>query len=74
MVSRRYASRCPGEPTLIDDSVVERLRRSQEQGCAARFGLGSGKFVQTLIQNDLVDEFALIVHPLVLGTGERALP
>jgi dihydrofolate reductase len=33
--------------------------------------LGSGVLVQTLIEHDLVDEYRLFVHPLVLGTGKR---
>ena len=33
--------------------------------------LGSGQLVQTLIEHDLVDEFALIVNPIVLGSGKR---
>jgi dihydrofolate reductase len=32
---------------------------------------GSGNLIQTLLRNDLVDEFRLIVFPLVLGTGKR---
>ncbi|HEY2489762.1 MAG TPA: dihydrofolate reductase family protein [Streptosporangiaceae bacterium] len=33
--------------------------------------LGSGVLVQELIEHDLVDEYRLFVHPLVLGTGKR---
>lgn len=33
--------------------------------------LGSGVLVQTLTGHDLVDEYRLFVHPLVLGTGKR---
>jgi dihydrofolate reductase len=33
--------------------------------------LGSGNLVQTLIQHDLIDEYALMIHPLVLGTGKK---
>jgi dihydrofolate reductase len=33
--------------------------------------LGSGLLVQTLIGNDLIDEYRLFLHPLVLGTGKR---
>lgn len=32
---------------------------------------GSGKLVQTLIQNKLVDRIRVIVYPLVLGTGQK---
>jgi dihydrofolate reductase len=33
--------------------------------------LGSGVLVQTLIEHDLIDEYKLFVHPLVLGAGKR---
>lgn len=33
--------------------------------------LGSGDLVQTLIDNDLVDEYFLTVSPIVLGSGKR---
>jgi dihydrofolate reductase len=32
---------------------------------------GSGRLVQTLAENDLVDEYRLMVYPMVLGTGKR---
>lgn len=32
---------------------------------------GSGKFIQTLLKNDLVDELQLQIHPLTLGTGKK---
>lgn len=31
----------------------------------------SGKFVQLLLKNDLVDELWLIIHPLTLGKGKK---
>jgi dihydrofolate reductase len=33
--------------------------------------LGSGRLVQSLIDRDLVDEYTLLIHPLVLGSGQR---
>jgi dihydrofolate reductase len=33
--------------------------------------LGSGELIQTLMRHDLVDEYKLLIHPLVLGTGRR---
>ena len=33
--------------------------------------IGSGELVQTLIANNLVDQFRLMVYPLVLGKGKK---
>jgi dihydrofolate reductase len=33
--------------------------------------LGSGKLIESLLRRDLVDQFVLLIHPLVLGTGRR---
>lgn len=35
---------------------------------------GSSVLLHTLIENDLVDEYALHVYPLVLGIGKRLFP
>ncbi|MFL5872148.1 MAG: dihydrofolate reductase family protein [Solirubrobacterales bacterium] len=35
---------------------------------------GSASLVQTLIENDLVDELRLMVFPLLLGAGKRLFP
>jgi dihydrofolate reductase len=33
--------------------------------------LGSGDLIQTLMRHDLIDEYLVLIHPLVLGTGRR---
>lgn len=33
--------------------------------------LGSGELVQTLMREDLVDEYGLMIDPIVLGSGKR---
>jgi dihydrofolate reductase len=33
--------------------------------------LGSGVLIQSLMRDNLVDEFVLLIHPLVLGGGRR---
>jgi dihydrofolate reductase len=36
--------------------------------------LGSGALVQSLRRANLVDEYVLLIHPLVLGSGSRLFP
>lgn len=56
---------------LIDGDVAEFVAslKAQEGGNIAV--LGSGELVQTLIAHDLVDEYFLVVFPLLLGGGKR---
>lgn len=57
--------------TVIDGEVVDEVRRLKQQPGKNIAVLGSGELVQTLIENDLVDEYFLTVYPLVLGGGKR---
>jgi dihydrofolate reductase len=33
--------------------------------------MGSGELIQTLMRHDLIDEYLLLIHPLVLRAGRR---
>ncbi len=33
--------------------------------------LGSGELVRSLMRRGLVDEYILLIHPLILGSGQR---
>lgn len=36
--------------------------------------MGSGELVQSLMRANLIDEYVLLIHPLVLGSGRRLFP
>jgi dihydrofolate reductase len=57
--------------TLIEGDVAEAVAKLKEQPGKNIAVLGSGDLVQTLIENDLVDEYSLAVFPIVLGSGKR---
>jgi dihydrofolate reductase len=60
--------------TIISGNVVEEVRNLKAQGGKNILLDGSSVLAHTLIENDLVDEFALHVYPLVLGSGKRLFP
>ena len=47
---------------------IKKLKRSK--GSTIKVW-GSGKLIQLLLKNDLVDELWLIIHPLTLGKGKK---
>jgi dihydrofolate reductase len=57
--------------TVIDTDLVGAVRGLKASGEGFVTVLGSGALVQTLIANDLVDVYRIMLHPLVLGTGKR---
>jgi dihydrofolate reductase len=56
---------------ILEGDLVDSVNDLKAQGDGTIAVLGSGLLVQTLIANDLIDEYRLFLHPLVLGTGKR---
>lgn len=59
---------------IISKNVVEEVRKLKEQPGQNIFLDGSSVLAHTLIENDLVDGYALHVYPLVLGSGKKLFP
>ena len=57
--------------TLIGDNVAEEIAGLKQQPGKDIAILGSGTLVRSLLQDDLLDELRLIIHPIVLGSGKR---
>lgn len=60
--------------TLIASNVVEEVRALKAQPGKDIYIDGSSVLVQTLARHDLVDEYSLLVYPLVLGSGKKLFP
>ncbi|MFN8475938.1 MAG: dihydrofolate reductase family protein [Anaerolineae bacterium] len=60
--------------TIINGNVVEEVRKLKEQPGQNIYVDGSSVLVHTLAENDLVDEYSLLVYPVVLGNGKRVFP
>jgi dihydrofolate reductase len=56
---------------LIKGNVAEEVSRLKQQPGQDILVAGSATLVQTLMQHDLVDEYRLLVYPVVLGSGKR---
>ena len=56
---------------LIRENLAEEVARLKQQEGLDIMVAASGKLVQTLMQHGLIDEYRLMVHPVVLGSGRR---
>ena len=71
------ASRTLKEPlpwinsTLLKGDAAEAVANLKEKPGKDIVVLGSGVLVQSLMKRNLVDEYVLMIHPLVLGSGRR---
>lgn len=57
--------------TLINGNIIEEIIKLKEQQGKPLLVWGSWKLVQALIQNKLIDEYRLYIHPILQGTGKR---
>jgi dihydrofolate reductase len=57
--------------TLIQENVAEEIAKLKQQPGKSIGITGSGTLVRSLLQDGLLDELGLMVHPIVLGSGKR---
>jgi dihydrofolate reductase len=57
--------------TVLAGDVVEAVSKLRQEQDGVILVAGSAQLVQTLLDNDLVDELRLMVFPVVLGSGKR---
>ena len=60
--------------TLLKGDAAKAVAELKQQPGKDLVVLGSGELVQSLLRADLVDEYLLLIHPLVLGSGRRLFP
>ena len=71
------ASRTLAEPlawqnsTVLQGDVVKAVAALKQEDGGDLLVIGSTELVQTLIEHDLVDEFHLMIDPLIVGGGKR---
>jgi dihydrofolate reductase len=57
--------------TLIKGDVAEEVSRLKEQPGKDILIFGSAQLVHTLMEHDLIDEYRIMVFPIVVGSGKR---
>ena len=62
--------RWPNSSLLVGDAANAVAELKEQPGNDLNI-LGSGVLIRSLMHRDLIDEFMLTIHPLVLGTGHR---
>jgi dihydrofolate reductase len=60
--------------TLLRGDISDAVRALKAQSAGVLAIMGSGDLIRSLIADDLIDEYLLMIHPLVLGTGRRLFP
>ena len=72
-VASRTLTTATWNATIIEGDVAEAVSRLQaEDGGDLLIG-GSGQLIDYLTAHDLIDEYRLMVHPIVLGSGSKRL-
>lgn len=79
--SAKYvASRTLTEPlpwpnsTLLHGDIADAVGAVKTQTDGVLAIMGSGELIGSLMTPGLIDEYLLMIHPLVLGTGRRLFP
>jgi len=57
--------------TLVKQNIFDKISRLKEQPGQNILVFGSGTLANSLIQKNLVDEYNLLVYPVLVGNGKR---
>ena len=60
--------------TLLRGDIADAVGTLKAQSDGVLAIMGSGELIASLMAADLIDEYLLMIHPLVLGTGRRLFP
>jgi dihydrofolate reductase len=61
-----------GETTIATGDVADAVSRLKEERSGGYLlAQGGVRFARSLVETGLIDEFRLVVHPIVLGAGQR---
>jgi dihydrofolate reductase len=63
-----------GPTTVISGDIVTEITRLKDRPGGDLLVEGSGQLARMLIQHGLIDEYRLMLFPIVLGAGKRLFP
>jgi dihydrofolate reductase len=55
---------------LVKDDIAAEIRKMKQEPGAAMVIMGSGSVVSQLAEDGLIDEYQMVVNPIVLGKGK----
>jgi dihydrofolate reductase len=76
-IQKYVASRTLKEPlpwtnsTLLKGDAVDAVEELKKKPGKDLVIMGSGVLIQSLMKRNLIDEYVLLIHPLILGIGRR---
>jgi dihydrofolate reductase len=61
-----------GETTIATGDLTEAISRlKQERSDRYLLAQGGARFARSLVETGMIDEYRLVIHPVILGAGER---
>ena len=79
-IQKYVASRTLKEPlpwknsTLLKGDATEAVANLRKELGKDLVIMGSGQLIQSLMRRNLIDEYVLLIHPIVLGAGRHLFP
>ena len=72
VASRTYTGPLPWvKSTLLEGEAADTVARLKQEPGLDLLVMGSGTLADSLMRRGLVDQYQLLIHPLVLGSGRR---
>jgi dihydrofolate reductase len=69
--SKRLKEAAWGETRIVSGDLATELARLKQEPGRDLLAHGGARFAQSVIRSGLIDEYRLIIHPVVLGSGLR---
>jgi dihydrofolate reductase len=57
--------------TLVHGDIPARVAELKHNSAGDLVIMGSGQLIRSLLPHGLIDEYLLMIHPLILGSGQR---